>query len=231
MALGELMDSAAPDRARGDLRVQISHEALRDPYVEVQQIEQGLIGLACIVELQRRDADPFLVDLGRVGRHRPGRHAPDILMMGHRRAERDRPALVEHRHDQRDVRQVCPTVVGIVHHVDVALAHLGRRELDEHLLHHRDQGREMDGDGGGLRDGLPFDREEARGGIEAFLDDRRERAPEQRRLHLVGDAEELVADHLHRDGVELRGVGRRHVALHSGARGSVSLAGAVNGSG
>ena len=48
-----------------------------------------------VAQLQRRDAQALLVDLGRVGRHRARRHAADVLVMGHGAAERDRPCRDE----------------------------------------------------------------------------------------------------------------------------------------
>ena len=48
----------------------------------------------------------------------------------------------------------------------------------------------------------PADVEERRRGVEAFLDDRRGRALEQRQLHLVGDGVEPVAQHLEEDRID-----------------------------
>ena len=54
------------------------------------------------------------------------------------------------------------------------------------------------------------EREQARRGVEPFLDDRRERAAQQRRLHLIGDAVELVSGNVDGDWVKL---GDGHVRL------------------
>src|SRR5215472_11141923 len=60
----------------------------------------------------------------------------------------------------------------------------------------------MDRDRAALRQGRAVEREQARRRVESFLDDRRERAAQQRRLHLVGDAVELVAGDVDGDRVE-----------------------------
>ena len=61
------------------------------------------------------------------------------------------------------------------------------------------------------------DGEKARRGVEPFLHDRRAGALQQRRLHLLGDDIEAVADHLERDRVEA-------VAAHEGRARSRSSA-------
>ena len=125
--------------------------------------------------LSRGNSDSFLVDLGRVRRDRPRRHAAHVLVVGHGGAERNGPPAGEDRHDERDVRQVGPAVVGVVHDVDVALAHRSHRELLDHRPHHRNEGRDVDGNGCRLRERLAFEREQARRSVESFLDDGRER--------------------------------------------------------
>ena len=58
---------------------------------------------------------------------------------------------------------------------------------------------EVDGDGGGLGDGLALHVEERGGGVEPFLHDGRGRALEERQLHLVGDGVQAVAQDLEED--------------------------------
>ncbi len=48
----------------------------------------------------------------------------------------------------------------------------------------------------------PRSGEQRGGGVQPFLDDRREGAAHQRELHLVGDAVQLVAHHLQRDRID-----------------------------
>src|SRR4030095_7067531 len=64
------------------------------------------------------------------------------------------------------------------------------------------EGREMDRDRAGLGERGAVGGEQARRSVEALLDDGREGTAKQRRLHLVGDAVELVANDLGGDGVE-----------------------------
>src|SRR5687767_13264776 len=78
--------------------------------------------------------------------------------------------------------------------------------MERVLAHHRlDRGYqrgEMDGNRARLRERLTARREQARGSIQTFFHDRREGAFQESKLHLVGYALELVADHLGGNGVD-----------------------------
>jgi len=60
----------------------------------------------------------------------------------------------------------------------------------------------MDRNRAALRQGRAVEAEQARRGVEPLLDDRRERAAQQRRLHLAGNAVELVAGDVDDDRIE-----------------------------
>ena len=93
-------------------------------------------------------------------------------------------------------------VVRVVQQERVAVAHaLGRKGAHDALGRALERA-QVDGDGRGLGDGLAADIEERRGGVEAFLDDGRGGALEQRQLHLVGDGLEPVAQHFQEDGID-----------------------------
>ncbi len=67
---------------------------------------QGLVDDSSVAELQQRDAQAFLEDLGGVGGHRSWRQAAHVLVMRHRRGEGQHLALDDHRLDDCDVRQM-----------------------------------------------------------------------------------------------------------------------------
>ena len=128
VGLGERRQAAHADRAGRDLRHQIAFEGFRDAHVAAQDLQQRVVEYVAVAQLERRQADALLEDLGGVGRHRAWRHAADVLVMRHGGGERDRPAAREHRHHDGDVGQMRAAEVGVVHAVDVALAHLLERE-------------------------------------------------------------------------------------------------------
>ena len=72
----------------------------------------------------------------------------------------------------------------------------------EQRLHHRLERGEVIGHGDGLGQRLAVAREQRSGGVERFLDDGREGAADDGHLHLGGDAVDLVAHDLERDGIE-----------------------------
>jgi len=94
--------------------------------------------------------------------------------------------------------------VGIVHAIEIALAHGFERELGEDARDTGDERGEVNRNRHGLRERLALQSEQAGGGVEPLLDDRRAGAFQQCQLHLVGDAVELVAHHLDGDGIERR---------------------------
>ena len=61
----------------------------RQAHVLLDEGHQRLVALARLVELERRDAQAFGVDLGRIGRVRPGDAPADIGVMTDRAGERE----------------------------------------------------------------------------------------------------------------------------------------------
>ncbi|MEJ0067798.1 MAG: hypothetical protein WDO24_02600 [Pseudomonadota bacterium] len=106
MAVGELANAPRADRAGGDLSVEIAHEHVRDADVLAQHAHQRVVHFAGIAQLDWRNPDALLEDLGGIGRHRAGRHAADILVMGHRPRIGDDAAAMEDRDDDGEIRQV-----------------------------------------------------------------------------------------------------------------------------
>ena len=192
------------------MRVDVAHHRVGNAHVLPDDRDQRVVHHAGIAQLQRRQAQAFLVDFRRVGRHRAGRHAAHVLVVRHRGAEGDQPALVHDRLHHGDVGQMRAAGVGIVEQEGVVRMHaLGGKSVDD-LAQHRDQRRQVDRDGAGLRQGLSVKSEQTGRRIQSFLDDRRERAAQQRRLHLVGDAFEFVPRHFDGDRIELGSRGVSH---------------------
>ena len=81
------------DVAGGELGPEVAHDHDRHPDVLLDQAQQGLVGRPGLVELQGRDAQPLLVDLGGIGGIGPGDPATDIGVMadGDPKARRSPP--------------------------------------------------------------------------------------------------------------------------------------------
>ena len=202
VAVGELGQPAPRHRAGRDLGIEVAHHRIGYAHILADHLDQRVVEDAGVAQLQGRNPQPLLVDLRCVGRHRSRRHAADVLMVCHGAAQRDDLAAMKDRRDDGDVGQVRAAGVGVVQDVDVAVAHAVDGIDLEHLGDRRDEGRQMDRDRAGLRERGAVGGEQAGGSVESFLDDGREGTAQQRRLHLVGDAVELVANDFDRDGVE-----------------------------
>ena len=111
---------------RGEVAAKIARVA----DVQRDHVEHVLAQPPGLVELHRRDAQAFLVDLGR---HRVvgavGRAADVALMRAHDGPEQPL-AAIEHRHERGDVRQMAAAVIGVVHQDHVARLHVTHALLD-----------------------------------------------------------------------------------------------------
>jgi len=55
----------------------------------------------------------------------------------------DQPFAMEHRTDERNVRQMTPSAIGIVHKIDITLLDGFRSEIGDRKFHSQGHGREM----------------------------------------------------------------------------------------
>ena len=104
-----------------------------------------------LVELERRDAQAFLVDLGRVRGVRARDAAADVGVVADRRGEGEPLAVDEDRLEDEDVGQVHAAFERVVHDEDVARPDV----VPEAAQHRRQRGRdraEVAGQGQALRD-------------------------------------------------------------------------------
>jgi hypothetical protein len=142
------------DVAGGQLRAQVALHLHRQADVLLDERHDGLVELAGLVQLHRRDAQALGIDLGRVGCVRSRDAAADVGVMAAGAGEREPFAVVIERLEDEDVRQVHAAVERVVHDEDVALRHVVAE-----VAHDRGQrGRhraEMSRQGQALRDELP----------------------------------------------------------------------------
>ena len=88
--------------------------------VQRQQIEQVLARPAGLVEPDRRDAQPFLPDLGGAGIVGAMGGAADIAVMGADDGPEQALVAGEYRHEDRQIGQMAAAMIGIVEQDDVA---------------------------------------------------------------------------------------------------------------
>ena len=196
------------DPGRADHRREVAAELARVTDVQDDRLEHVGAQRAGVVELERRDPDALLPDLGRAGVVGAVGGAADVALM--RAVDRpEREALaVEHRDEGGEIRQVVAAVVGVVEQIDVARAdraakavvHRFRRpgqraDVDRHVLGLRDQAALGIADGG---------RE-----IAARVDDLGVRGAQHRLAHLLGDRVQAMLDHGDRDRIDLDAAAHR----------------------
>ena len=149
----ELADPFLGDPAGAERGVQIAETLVRQAHVAQNQGQGGLVRHPALIELDRWDADAFLVDVRGQARIAAGRHAADIRPMGPDRREYHQLAVGEHGIQNRHVVQVGAAAIGVVQQDDIA-----RLDIAVELLHgaaHRPRhGHDVTGMVVGLRDHL-----------------------------------------------------------------------------
>ena len=119
--LGEqLAEPALADARRADHGREIAAEVAGMAHIEHDHLVDVLAPLALLVELQRRNADAFLEDLGRAGVVGSVRGAADVALVRAVDRPEHQPVAVEDGHERRQVRQMIAAPVGVVQQVDVA---------------------------------------------------------------------------------------------------------------
>ena len=191
----------------GDLRLHVvdvlQRVARRILGAGEQIVELLLAKAAAVDQLEIVDIDAFLLDGGRVRRHRARRDAADIGMVA-ARGHPEQDALlrvVEHRRAHRDVGQVGAAVIGRVDDVDVARRDLALVLADDGLdraIH----GAEMHRHVRRIGDQRAVGGEHRAGEVEPLLDVDRIGGVLQRHAHLLGDRHEQIVEHFehHRIG-------------------------------
>ena len=123
VALGERDDAAVAEAGGADLGVHVAGEMLGQARIARDDAEGGLVELAALVELDRRDEHTLHPAIGGVDGQAAGHRAADIVVMAEDLAEADQPLAVEDRHrgaEVGDMADAAAGIVGIVPEEDVA---------------------------------------------------------------------------------------------------------------
>ena len=185
--------------------------------VQREQIEQIVAQLSGLVELDRRNAQAFLKDLG--GRRIVGAMggAADVALMGAHDGPEQALAAVEHRHERGEIRQMAAAMIGIVEQDDVARLHVLEPLLDRERR--PGQRADMDRDVVGLRDQAAARVADRQREIAAGIEDLRIGGAKHGFAHLLHDRTETMLDDGAGDGIDLGGhsclvVCARSASLH-----------------
>ena len=185
VAACELAHPALTDPARSELGLEIAEHDVGNTHVDADELEQGLVRPAALVELQHRDTQALLVDLGGIGRARPRHPAPDVVVVADQHRVAEQIVIDEDRHEHEDVREMhAARLVRVVEDDDVP----GRdvvAVLPDHRLHCIRDRAEMQRKAEPLGDHPPVAVAEGARQIHGVLHDRRIRDAHHREHHLV----------------------------------------------
>ena len=196
----ELGELPLGDVAGRELRAQVAEHLHREADVLLDEAHQRLVDLARLVELERRDAQALGVDLGGIGRVRPGDPPADVGVVAHRAGEREPLALVIERLEDEDVGQVHAAVERVVHDEDVARRHVVAVVAHDRF-HRRGHRTEVPGEREALCHELALGVGEAGRVVHVVLQHARVGRAEDRERHLVGDREHGVLEELEGDRI------------------------------
>ena len=205
IAGADLVDALLRDAAGGEARLEVAEPLVGNAHVGEQEVERGLVHPPAFQDLERRDADALLVDLGRLAGHAAGHHAADVGPVGAHRRKEDQPAIAKDRIDDGHVVEMSAAGIGIVHENDVT-----RGERGAHLLHrraHRPRHRHhVRADVLRLGDDLAVRREQPAGEVLGVVDGDRASGAAYRGAHLAHGGDQRLGQDFQRDRIE----GGRH---------------------
>src|SRR5262249_38059805 len=120
ISLEQLAEAAHAKLAAGDLRAQVAECRLRKAQIIVDDLPERIVALAGVVDLQRAELQPLLIDLGGLDRAEANPHAADIDPVGTARGEGDNLAVVEAGRIDHHVVEVLAADEAMIHDDDVA---------------------------------------------------------------------------------------------------------------
>ena len=192
-----LRHPAGPER-----RFEVAEPFLGQPHVAQQQAHHPFVAPSALVELDRGDADPLLVDAGREPGVAARGHSSHVGPVGANRGEDEQLPAGEDREEHGDVVQVGAAAIGVVEHDDVAVVDVAFEVL--HGAAHRPRhGHYVPGMVVGLRHHLRRRVEQRAREVVEFVDHRGERGADDRRPHLLDDGAQPLAHDLEGDGVDV----------------------------
>ena len=188
---------------RANHRRQVAAKLAGITDVQRQQVEQIVAQAAGFVELDRRNAQPLLKDLGGAGIVAAMGGAADVALMGTDDGPQQPPLAVEDRHKGGEIRQMTAAMIGIVEQNDVARLDILEARFDRQRR--PGQRPDMHRDVIGLRDQATAGVADAERKIAAGIEDLRIGGAKHGFAHFLHDRAETMLDDGSRDGIDLGG--------------------------
>ena len=186
------LEPPGADLVRGELRAKVRATLIGLAHSRDERIDRRAL------ERLRRDEHSLLGERPAVGRHRAGRRAADVGMVGARRGEADQPRAGIRRGHDGDVWQVRAAAEGVVE--DPASS--GRLRVLANRRYGVGHRAEVHGDMLRLHDHLAARVEQRARRIAPLLDVRRVRGPYEQRTHLIAGRAQPADDEAQLDRIE-----------------------------
>jgi hypothetical protein len=202
VAREELAEAAHAELATGDLGAQIAERGFGEAQIVLDDLPERVVALPRVVDLERAELQPLLVDLGGLDRAEADPHAADVDPMGAARGERDHLVGVEAGRIDHDVVEMLPAHAAMIHDDDVA-GRKTREPVARDAVLHRDAevGEEDRQAASVLRDHAAVGVDQPAAEVAHLVDHHVVGGLAQRRRHLVGIGVDGVAHDLDGDGV------------------------------
>ena len=197
------------DPGGADHRCEVAPELARMADVQDDHLEHVGAQAAFLVELERRDADALLPDLGGARVVGAVRRAADVALVRTVDRPEGEALAIEHRHEGGEVGQMIAAVVGVVEQVDVARPDPVAEGVVHRFCRPR-QGADVDRHVLGLSDQPALGVGECGREVPARVDDLGVGGAEHRLAHLLGDRMQAVLDDRDRDRVDVLASGFGH---------------------
>ena len=190
-----------PGASGRDLGIEVADQPIAEAAVAAQHIDDVFARRAVVVELGGAPAHAFLVDLHRVhGSARVlGAHVQPVCAG---RGETDPLAAPEDGHDHRGIVQVRTGHVRVVHVEDIAVREVAPAVPVGDELYADFEVSQEQRQPGRLAQNVGLGVQKGNGAVFSLVDDGRERAAYQRRVHVVGNGVERIANDLGGYGVD-----------------------------
>ena len=205
VAVEQLDQPPLGDSQRADLGVDVAPGVPRRAVIGHDQPPKLEVVLVAPDDLDRRDPQALLEDLGGIGGEAADGLAADLRQVADVGDEPAQLVLVEDGTDHRMLGDVSPAAVGIVVEHDVA----GLERVDPELLHRpaddEHARRELRGAELRLSDHVAAVVEQHAREVEPLVEDRREGGPGHRDPHLAADVHEAVVEDRELDRIDLAG--------------------------
>ncbi len=204
VAIQELAQAALTDFEGGQVGLDVAAPFAGHADVGEDEFQEVFVEDAFAKQLDRRDAQSLLVDLGGAGGEAAGDHAADVRPVAAVGEEDEQLAVVEEGLHHADVHQVGSAGVGIVDEEEVALVDVvavdGAQDGLGGELHYADEEGQAPASLGDDLTGVGF--VDAVGEVVGLGDDRRKGGALHGQVHLFGDLFESAAHDRQGQGID-----------------------------